>query len=56
MPRTVAETFAWTADLMQNRGVDIARVRELGELLNATLRDYPLAQGLVEQHFAGGLA
>ena len=39
--RPVAETFAWTADLMQNRGVDIAQVRELGELLGATLRDYP---------------
>ena len=54
--RPVAETFAWTADLMQNRGVDIAQVRELGGLLKATLRDYPLAQGLVEQYFAGGLA
>ena len=54
--RPVAETFAWTADLMQNRGVDIAQVRELGELLGATLRHYPLARGLVEQYFAGGLA
>ena len=55
-PRPVAETSTWIADLMQNRGVDIARVRELGELLGATLRDYPRARGLVEQYFAGGLA
>jgi hypothetical protein len=54
--RPVAETSTWIADLMQHRGVDIARVRELGELLEATLRDYPLAQGLVEQYFAAGLA
>jgi MerR family transcriptional regulator, light-induced transcriptional regulator len=55
-PRPVAETSTWIADLMQHRGVDIARVRELGELLGATLRDYPRARGLVEQYFAGGLA
>jgi MerR family transcriptional regulator, light-induced transcriptional regulator len=54
--RPVAETSAWIADLMQNRGVDIAQVRELGELLGTTLRDYPRARGLVEQYFAAGLA
>lgn len=30
--RPVAETSTWIADLMQHRGVGIARVRELGEL------------------------
>ncbi len=54
--RPVAETFTWIADLMQNRRVDITRVRELGELLAAALRDYPQARGLVLQHFADGLA
>jgi methanogenic corrinoid protein MtbC1 len=54
--RPVAETFTWIADLMQNRGVDITVVRELGELLAAALRDYPQARGLVLQHFADGLA
>ena len=54
--RPVAETSTWIADLMQNRGVDIARVRELGGLLVDTLRDFPRARGLVKRYFASGLA
>jgi methanogenic corrinoid protein MtbC1 len=55
-PRPVAETFAWIADLMETRGVAISRVRELGAILAAALRDHPRARELVERHFTGGLA
>jgi MerR family transcriptional regulator, light-induced transcriptional regulator len=54
-PRPVPDTSRWIADLMQTRGVTNRRVRELGEVLAATLRDYPRAQELVERNFARGL-
>lgn len=55
-PRPVPDTFAWVADLMRARGVDAAQIRELGRLLAVTLRGYPQARGLVEQHVESGLA
>lgn len=55
-PRPVAETSAWVSELMQTRGVAVARVRELGAIFAAALCDYPRARELVEQNFTGGLA
>ncbi|WP_197376311.1 cobalamin B12-binding domain-containing protein [Mycolicibacterium baixiangningiae] len=51
-PRTVSETGWWIADLMQARGIDVATVHELGDVLTASLGDYPLARELVARHFA----
>jgi hypothetical protein len=55
-PRPVAETSAWVSELMQTRGVAVARVRELAAIFAAALCDYPRARELVEQNFTGGLA
>jgi methanogenic corrinoid protein MtbC1 len=52
-PRPVPETATWVADLLSARGARPGLVGELGELLAATLHDYPLARGLVEAHWAG---
>jgi methanogenic corrinoid protein MtbC1 len=54
-PRPVPDTFTWIGELMQGRGVDVAQVHELGQLLVDTLRDYPQARALVEQHYESGL-
>ncbi|MET0701600.1 MAG: cobalamin-dependent protein [Mycobacterium sp.] len=55
-PRPVTETFDWVADLVRTRGLEHARVRELGECLVSTLAEYPQARALVTRHFPGGLA
>jgi MerR family transcriptional regulator, light-induced transcriptional regulator len=53
-PRAVAQTSVWITDVLRSRGVGATAVRELGALLAATLRDYPLSRELVEHHFAQG--
>ncbi|GLW90933.1 cobalamin B12-binding domain-containing protein [Actinokineospora globicatena] len=50
-PRTVSDTATWVADLLAARSVDRSLVGELGRLLVADLRDYPLARALVEDHW-----
>lgn len=54
-PRTVSETGWWIADLMRTRGIDVAAVYELGDVLTASLGDYPLARDLVARHFAADI-
>jgi hypothetical protein len=55
-PRPVPETVWWIADLLHTRGAGLDVVHELGGLLTRTLRDYPLAHGIVTRHFDEGLA
>jgi MerR family transcriptional regulator, light-induced transcriptional regulator len=49
--RPLPETAYWISDLLRTRGGDGGAVRELRDVLVATLADYPLARRLVEQHF-----
>jgi methanogenic corrinoid protein MtbC1 len=53
--RPVGETAAWIAELMSTRGLDVAVVHELGEVLDVTLATYPLARELLRRHFADGV-
>jgi MerR family transcriptional regulator, light-induced transcriptional regulator len=55
-PRPVPDTFAWVGELLRSRGAEAAQVDELGRQLVATLREYPQARELVEQHCEGTLA
>ncbi|HEY0638474.1 MAG TPA: twin-arginine translocation pathway signal protein, partial [Pseudonocardiaceae bacterium] len=54
-PRPLPETAAWAAELLLARGADAGLVQELGELLAAELREYPLARELAGRHWPGGL-
>jgi methanogenic corrinoid protein MtbC1 len=54
-PRLVSESAWWIADVMRTRGVDVATVHELGDVVADTLTDYPLARELVTRHFAAGI-
>ena len=49
--RPIPETVHWITELLQARGGDLSMVHELGELLRAALRDYPLAGDLVTRHW-----
>ncbi|PPK67515.1 cobalamin-dependent protein [Actinokineospora auranticolor] len=53
-PTTLSETAAWTAALLFARGVEPGLVDELGRLLAADLRDFPLARDLVDRHWTDG--
>lgn len=54
-PRPVSESAWWIADLMRTRGIDIATVYELGDVLTESLSDYPLARELITRHFTAGI-
>lgn len=49
--RTLPESAEWIGAVLRARGGDESLVGELGELLTAALRDYPLAGDLVERHW-----
>lgn len=49
--RTVSEASAWIVDVLGHRGIEPASVAELGHVLTAELRDYPLARALVVGNF-----
>lgn len=53
--RPVGETAAWITELMTTRGVDVAVVHELGDVLAGTLTAYPMARDLLRRHFACGV-
>ncbi|TFV55074.1 cobalamin B12-binding domain-containing protein [Mycobacterium sp. PS03-16] len=53
--RPVPQTAWWIGDLMRTRGIDVAVVHELGDVLVETLSDHPLARDLVARRFADGL-
>ncbi|MGE2717179.1 cobalamin B12-binding domain-containing protein [Mycolicibacterium litorale] len=53
--RTISETSWWIGDLMRTRGIDVATVYELGDVVTASLTEYPLARALVTRHFAAGI-
>lgn len=53
--RLVSESAWWIADLMRTRGIDVAAVYELGDVLTESLSDYPLARELITRHFAAGI-
>lgn len=54
-PRPVSETGWWIGDLMRTRGIDVATVHELGDVLTASLTEYPLARDLVTRHFTAAI-
>lgn len=52
--RPIPQTAAWVADLIRSRKGDRLMLSELTGVLTAALREYPLASGLVAEHFAAG--
>jgi methanogenic corrinoid protein MtbC1 len=49
--RPIAETAAWVADLIRSRGGDQMMLTELSGVLGVALREHPLAEKLVIEHF-----
>lgn len=50
--RLLAETSTWVHDVLEARGYAPAAWSELGALLLSVLREYPVAGGLLTQHWA----
>jgi methanogenic corrinoid protein MtbC1 len=50
--RPIAETAAWVADLIRSRGGDEMMLSELTGVLGVALREHPLANQLIIEHFA----
>ena len=50
--RLLAETSTWVHDVLEARGHAPSAWRELGALLLSVLREYPVAGGLLKQHWA----
>jgi methanogenic corrinoid protein MtbC1 len=49
--RPIAETAAWVADLIRSRGGDEMMLTELTGVLGVALREHPLANQLIIEHF-----
>jgi MerR family transcriptional regulator, light-induced transcriptional regulator len=49
--RLLPETATWISQVLLTRGGSAELVTELGRLLTTTLREYPLACDLLEQHW-----
>lgn len=50
-PRLLVETSTWVRAVLEARGHPATAWSELGALLREALRDYPLAKGLLKQHW-----
>ncbi|HEY6932484.1 MAG TPA: cobalamin-dependent protein [Marmoricola sp.] len=51
-PGPLHQTTAWVAALLQARGASLEHLRRLGVSMETELRDFPLAQRLVREHWA----
>lgn len=49
--RPIAETAGWVADLIRSRGGDEMMLSELAGVLGVALREHPLANQLIIEHF-----
>ncbi|WP_018684579.1 cobalamin B12-binding domain-containing protein [Actinokineospora enzanensis] len=54
-PRALTETAGWVGSLLDARDVNPELVLELGRLLAADLRDFPIARDLVARHWGDGV-
>lgn len=50
-PSPLHETVAWVTALLAARGASLEHLQQLGDLVRTELRDFPLAQELVREHW-----